>query len=89
MGALAAGSVLLVLGGALVWAGLATPAGELPLVALVRIVAEWLLGLIFIFSGLGTLVAGAWTAIRGRHQVPEGLDRDLVIGSGWPDKADW
>ena len=88
-GALATGPVLLILGGALVWAGLATPAGELPWIALVRIFAEWLLGLILIFSGLLTLIAGTWIATRGRHQGAQDRDRDPWTRAGWPNGVDW
>jgi membrane-bound ClpP family serine protease len=88
-GALAAGSVLLVLGGLLFWLGLTSASVELPLMALVRMSLESMMGVIFVLSGVVTLIAGTWTAIRGRHQIPDGLERDLLISREWPNKTEW
>jgi hypothetical protein len=88
-GALAAGSVVLVLGASLLWLGLEPPSGEPPFMALVRILLEWMLGLIFMLSGIVTPVAVTWTAIRDRHQVSSGIERDLLISVDWPNKTDW
>ena len=88
-GALAAGSVLLVLGGSLFWLGLASTSGEPPLVALVRMSLESMLGAIFALSGGVTLIAGTWAATRGRRQVPDGLERDLLVSREWPNHAEW
>ena len=65
-GVLAAGSVLLIVGGALIAFGLSAPASEPLHVIIVRMFVAGLFGLILSFCGVAALAVGAWIAVRAR-----------------------
>ena len=88
-GAIATGSALTVVGGLLLRAGLTTPAGEHPWIALARLGAEWLLGPALLVGGALVVVVGSSRAVRRRSRPADGLDRDLAEAARWPDPADW
>jgi hypothetical protein len=63
---------MLILGSALLRGGLEMPADELPVMGLVRMVFEWLVGLVLLIGGGLTLVAGIWTLCTDAATSPTG-----------------